>query len=473
MIINVVADDTTIFVNQTTDITITAEETDGGDGPISVSVSAGILSNVSCSVATCTVNGEGTGTVNITAATDGDGSLGEQITITMTFLAPNAAGPVNVNACQTDPTCPPADPAEEVIIVEAGGPTEDFNPRIRMTATSEVIDCDNGSVTITADALDANGNVVPNVDFEFHTSYGEIEQTEDNEVVLTLPRAVTIHPPPINGVYSAVLATAPGFGSEVILIQVRCFVSVVVTANPNVVECGGRALITATARDDRGHVLEGVGFHFATDQGLLIVGPPNNAHAEQGAAVLQLFPPGSSNPTGSLTATVVVSVGTTLGTVEGTVTVQQYCPSSNTVAGNIALTASAPAVPCNGRVFVAGTLKDKQGHPVPDGTEITFLASAGSVSKSAVAAGPGATPSAGSGNNPSVTVTTQGGTANLIYTADAGAVGNVQITAASGNEFGSINLPVCTQVGGVTPPSTGTGVSIRPPSTGDAGLADD
>jgi hypothetical protein len=157
--------------------------------------------------------------------------------------------------------------------------------------------------------------------------------------------------------------------------------------------------------------------------------------------------------------------------VQGTVTVQQYCPTSSQVAGNIQLTSSAPNVPCNGRVFLAGTLKDRQGNPVPDGTEITFLASAGSVSKSAIAAGAGATPSAGSGNNPSVTVTTQGGTANLIYTADGGATGTVVITAASGNEFGYLNLPVCSQVAGVTPPNTGQ--RIVPPSTGDAGLAAD
>jgi hypothetical protein len=247
--------------------------------------------------------------------------------------------------------------------------------------------------------------------------------------------------------------------------------AVVVTANPNVVACGGRSLITASVRDRDGHVIPGYGFHFATDQGLLIAGPPNNAETEQAAAVLQLFPPGSSNPTGSLSSTVVVSVGTTLGTVQGTVTVQQYCPTSSQVAGNIQLTSSAPNVPCNGRVFLAGTLKDRQGNPVPDGTEITFLASAGSVSKSAIAAGAGATPSAGSGNNPSVTVTTQGGTANLIYTADGGATGTVVITAASGNEFGYLNLPVCSQVAGVTPPNTGQ--RIVPPSTGDAGLAAD
>jgi len=247
--------------------------------------------------------------------------------------------------------------------------------------------------------------------------------------------------------------------------------AVVITADPNLVTCGGTSLITATVRDRDGHVVLGYGFHFATDHGLLNVGPPNNAGVESASAILRLFPPGSSNPTGSETATVFVSVGLALGTVEGTVTVQQHCSSDQTRAGAIAITASAPVVPCNGRVFLAATLRDGLGNPVPDDTAVTFLASAGSVGTAAVSAG-GQTPTPDSGSSPSVTVRTQGGTANVIYTGDSSATGSVLVTVASGAAFGSITLQVCQAAGTtVRPPNTGTGFRIAPPNTGDGGVA--
>jgi len=256
----------------------------------------------------------------------------------------------------------------------------------------------------------------------------------------------------------------PGFNTS---IPFGC--TVVVTANPNVVMCGGQSLITATVRNRAGHVVPGFGFHFATDNGLLIVGPPNDAAAEQALAILQLFPPGSNAGPATLSSSVEVSVGLTRGiTIHGAVLVQQQCSSSNTTAGRINLTASAPNVACGGRAFIAGTFKDVNGNPVPDDTDITFLASAGSVADEAVSTA--ATPTAGSGNKPSVKVKTKGGTANIIYTADGGAKGIVRITAASGASFGYLDLPVCAVVGGVTPPNTGTGVSIRPPNTGDGGV---
>ncbi|HXH20596.1 MAG TPA: hypothetical protein VNN10_01110 [Dehalococcoidia bacterium] len=243
--------------------------------------------------------------------------------------------------------------------------------------------------------------------------------------------------------------------------------TVVVTADPNVIHCHGRSTITASVRNRAGHVVPGFGFHFAVDNGLLTV-VPNTASTEVATAILELFPTMPS-------ATVIVSVGRTQpGTVEqevlGHATVQNYCPSSSTTAGLIGLRASSPTVACGGRVFVAATVKDTLGNPVPDGTEITFLASQGSVKDEFVSTS--GTPTPG-GSSPSVKVPTRGGVANIIYTADGGAAGIVTITAASGAAFGSIDLSVCpsgTAGVGVRPPNTGA--RITPPSTGDAGLTD-
>ncbi len=240
--------------------------------------------------------------------------------------------------------------------------------------------------------------------------------------------------------------------------------AVVVTANPNVVLCGGTSLITASVRGPTGHVIPGHGFHFSTDAGLLTVGPPNTADVESAAATLQIFPFMTS-------ATVLVSVGTGIGTIEGQITVQQFCPSPNTTAGGIILSASSNPVACNGRTFIAATLRDVTGNPVPDGTEVNFVASAGSVSAAGGTAGlsPSGTPTASS---PSMSATTKGGTLNIVYTADGGASGNVTITAASGASFGSMSLQVCAATAAsVRPPNTGEGFTIRPPNTGDGGLA--
>src|SRR5262249_50186782 len=119
-----------------------------------------------------------------------------------------------------------------------------------------------------------------------------------------------------------VIVTEIGTGS--VNVQLGCnFISVVLTADPNVIQCGGTTDITATVRDPEGHVVPGVGFHFTTNEGLLQVGPPNDAAVENASAVLTIFP-------GMKEATVYVSVGAVIGDVTrkdltGYITVQQFC----------------------------------------------------------------------------------------------------------------------------------------------------
>ncbi len=233
--------------------------------------------------------------------------------------------------------------------------------------------------------------------------------------------------------------------------------SVVVTANPNVVPCGGVSVITASVRDRYGHVIPGFGFHFSTSAGVLTVGTPSTADAEQAIALLQILP-------GMSEATVLVSVGLAIGTVENQVTVQQFCPSYATTTGNIQLKASSTNVPCGGSVFIAATARDVSGNVVPDGTELKFITTSGKVTtaqSSSGSAATAATPQPGSGT----AATTQGGTLNVVYTADSGVAGLVTITAAGGASFGSIDLQVCG--GGATVAGR---IGITPPNTGDGGL---
>jgi hypothetical protein len=225
--------------------------------------------------------------------------------------------------------------------------------------------------------------------------------------------------------------------------------AVVVTAQPNVVVCGGTSLISASGRDANGHVIPGLGFHFSVDSGGILVGPPRTADAVQSSAILTILP-------GMSTATVLVSVGDEIGDIKGQVTVQQFCPSYQETPGVVTLTASAPRIHCGGTVFVAATVKDVTGNFAPDGMPIEFIANMGTV-------------------NPARAVT-DGGRLNVRYTAPSNA-GIATITAAGGAAFGKIDItvdcPVAPGAPGAAPPQVvciGEGICIIPPSTGNGGL---
>lgn len=235
---------------------------------------------------------------------------------------------------------------------------------------------------------------------------------------------------------------------------------VVVTAEPNVVVCGGVSRITASVRDLAGHPLPGFGYHFYTDHGLLVVGPPRTADASKAEATLTIFP-------GMTAARVFVEVGLLVGGVEtwhprltGDVTVQQFCPSHTTAPGVITLKASQPRVHCGGSTFIAATVKDVSNNFVPDGTIINFMANAGTVEPASAE--------------------TRGGVLNVRYTADANASGVATVTAVGGATFGKIEIILDCAVapattGGGAPPRPvciGDGICIVPPSTGDGSLRD-
>jgi hypothetical protein len=246
--------------------------------------------------------------------------------------------------------------------------------------------------------------------------------------------------------------------------------AVAVTASPNVIPCGGTALITATARDPFGHVIPGVGFHFSTDIGTLVMGPPNTAHQIQDSAILS-FAPGL--PPNGESATVRAWVGG-FGAEDaepGFVLVQQFCPGvttdSSTAPGLISLTASSPTINCGEAAFVGARVRDSKNQVPPDGTVVNFIAAGGTLAPTSDA--------------------TVNGVLNVMFTAGANA-GQARITAASGDAFGSLTLQVnCTAAaaaalrgaagtgtgaGGAPAPCVpiGDGVCITPPNTGDGGI---
>jgi hypothetical protein len=469
---------TVINPTNTTTITVNALET-GAAGPIVVQVgtgSDGQLLISDCVVAVSDDCGlaftqDSASKITVTNADNGGGASDQAVKLTFVWLPPSVSAPTTfkVFACQEG--CPTL---TEITSVTVNPP----NAAIFVTATPNVLTCSGGTSDITAEARNAAGNVVSGIDFHFSTDFGLLEQTDNDTATLTLPAG--------RANSATVTAEAVGFPDGTVLIQVRCFVSVVVTANPNVITCGGSTLITASARDDLGHPIPGLGYHFVTNQGLLTVQPYNVAANESAAAVLQLYP-------GMDSAVVVVSVGADLGTIEkddgklndgsiqnqpntaagvaqGYVTVQQFCPTQST-PGSVKLTVPATTIACGTSTFVGAIARDDQGGVVPDGTEINFTASAGFIGKT------GSTPPSSPTGPSSVTVNVKGGAANVLFVAPQGS-GTVRITAAGGAYFGTVDLQVnC----GVTAPSTGTGtggtpicigdnVCILPPNTGNAGL---
>jgi hypothetical protein len=341
-----------------------------------------------------------------------------------------------------------------------GGGVIGSGGQVVVEADPNLLPCKGGTSEITARVLDLFGDEVSDLGFHFSTTAGLIEKTSKNTADLTLGPGQT------SATVTATIFDPPNdpddegeVKSATVTVSLACnsFVAVVVTAEPNVVQCGGVSVLTATARDSNGHVVSGVGFHFATNTGLLVVSP-NNAKTDKGVAQLSLLP---SMPS----STVKVSVGTLQGTVEDTVTVQNYCPGVSTnqdvsiATGVISLTSSKTTVGCGETVFIGARVADSKNQIVPDGTSVRFLTTKGSM-----------VPSEGSTSN---------GVLNVAFQATEGTSGPVTITAASGDKYGTLQLNVACGASGVagangSVPCTpiGDGVCIRPPSTGDGGLAE-
>jgi hypothetical protein len=383
---------------------------------------------------------------------------------------------------QLEADCDDADDTLTISVSETGGGFDsdtidcsedavdgDF-AQVIVDADPNVLPCKGGTSDITARVVNQFGFELAGAFFHFQTTAGLLERTGPDTAELTLgPGQIS----------ATVTASIPDpvdeeIDSATVNVSLSCnanFVSVVVTANPNVLPCGGISEITATARDANGHVVKDVGFHFATDTGSLVVSP-NNAKTDKGTAALSLLP-------GMPSSVVRVSVGTLQGTVEGTVTVQQYCPGvqpgqdASMATGAIVLSASSQTVNCGERVFIGARVRDSKNQIVPNGTVVNLVASKGTLIP----------PSAGTTN----------GVLHIAFEATPGTSGPVRITAASGDAFGELQLSAnclvtagpgatpgaatagaapCIPIGDgvcIRPPSTGGG-QITPPSTGDAGL---
>jgi hypothetical protein len=318
----------------------------------------------------------------------------------------------------------------------------------------------------------------------------------DGNAVLFLPSAIP----------SAVVTVAAGGDSTSVTIRQVCApLAIAITADPNVIPCGGTANLTASVRDVNGRLIEGLGFHWevvtdkndAAVRGLLYVGPPNTADETDGHATLTLTP-------GMASSTVRAWVGD-LTDNPGEVTVQQYCPDvvtdGSSATGSIQLSASGQTAGCGEAIFIGARIRDSKNQVVVDKTVVNFIATAGVFQ---VNSGVTTTYNDTAGTSPNTETkqelttvsqytaeTDKNGVLNITYLAPLYG-GDAVITAASGDKFAKLTIHVacaapppaavasaggtggggssCTPIGdGVCIPGNRS-VSIRPPSTGDAGL---
>jgi hypothetical protein len=357
--------------------------------------------------------------------------------------------------------------------------------------------CGGGTTKLTAVLRDEAGNVVPNAVFQWSTDGGALDVGKPNSPEAIDGKAVLFLPSPITS--ATITVVAAGESETVSVNQVCGDVAIAITADPNVIPCGGTANLTARGRDANGHNVDLLGYHWETDIGLLYVGPPNTADETDGRATLTLIPGmgASDNGDGTFYATVRVWVGD-FSDFPATVRVQQYCPGvepgkdGTEAAGQIQLTASTQTAGCGEAVFIGARIKDSKNVPVRDGTPVRFLASAGVFQADETGVNTSYTADASTQTLNTVSqreVGTLNGVLNLTYLAPLYG-GDAVITAASGDKFGKLTIhincgapppaavagatgsgPACTPIGdGVCIRAPGSGVSIRPPSTGDAGL---
>ncbi len=401
--------------------------------------------------------------------------------------------------------------------------------QIAINASPNALIC-GGTSTLTAESRDSvTGVLTPHV-YHFQTDIGQILPQGDTSAILALlpgqlsatVTATTVAIPlnasldsagnPIPVVLTATIVIQNFCGDQIPTSPTQTY-AISVIASPNVIPCGGTANITATARDQSGQIVPGVGFSFQSDVGGLVVGPPNTATSTAGTATLTLQPGmgkvandyDAYGGGGVRQATVTASVGTKYATV----IVQQYCPGvttdGSTAPGKIVLVPSQNSISCNGNTFIGAVVKDSKGQVPANDTEVTFIATSGSFTSASgstgsvttTTTGAAATPTSGdtSGGTSTITTTTgqyiakttKSGALNVIYNAGPNSNGLVSITAAAGASFGTativVNCPTAITsgfgggaagggLGSLRPPNTGEGgFQIHPPNTGDAGLA--
>jgi hypothetical protein len=323
-----------VFPNTST-VTVNANESDGGNGPITVAVAAGSLTFVSCqTTVACSgvvVSGNGTASVTLSNVTDGDATTGEPVTLTFTFNPPNVVTGTSVpfGACQGT-SC--SVPALGTITVFPGSASSATSVVLSTSASS--ITCGN-SVTVTA-TVTSNGVAVPDgtvVVFSANNGAGAVSALTSGGT------ASVLVPVPVGFLGTLIVTASSGGASDSIFISVDCNVAgppanIFLNITPQTISCGSTASVIARVTDIFGNlVANNTIVSFSSSLGSITpTAPTIGGNAD---AVLTSFP---AQP-----GTAVISVKAGDATAQGSVTIT--CAAAQPVAPTAAPTAVPPAVP--------------------------------------------------------------------------------------------------------------------------------
>jgi len=214
-------------------------------------------------------------------------------------------------------------------------------------------------------------------------------------------------------------------------------------------ECGGRVELTAVVTDNADEVADGTDVIFTIGSSTVATVETEDGEASIRINILEGF----------------VGLLTVVATVDGesdAITISVQCPTAGPPA-SISLLITPATLQCGNQASILATVRDQFGNFVANGFVVTFISSNSAVG-SIIPSAP-----------------TISGVATSVFTAFPRQSGLIQITAATGTSVTAtgviqITCPAApaapTQPApAAAPPTVTPSVGIRPPSTGDAGLA--
>lgn len=289
---------------------------------------------------------------------------------------------------------------------------------VTVTATpAEVIADYNQTVSIRASAEDLYGNaILGGVTIQFVTTLGEL--VTQSAAIVNGYAEVQLLGGLVAGI-AKVTATAPGGAKGTVSVTVRPNSPAAATLSATPAELtagGGASRLRSVVTDVHGNpVADGTPVTFSTDLGL--IRPLGGQGGQQSLPVSTV----SGVAEAELSPGTITGVAQVLAAIAPDIQATAEVVIKPAAAASIVLDAEPRFVSAGGRVDLAAIVFDQFGNPAPDGIDVTFGVSAGSLYQSVV--------------------TTSGGAATTWFTAPQ-APGPVQAVAVAGGLSDSTTIQV-------------------------------
>ncbi len=355
--------------------------------------------------------------------------------------APAARAAVASGSIAPDPVVNPDNGVATIVAQE----TNDQGPiSVRVTSGTLTLDTCHTGVSTNCSVVNVSNDGTSTVTV---TTARDSDGTPDETLTLTF----VYDPPTVTSSHDVTLSGCQGAGcTRVTLDTVEVLPAtdspaddIDLTVEPGSIGCGTVFRVTAEVTADGAHVADGTDVTFTTSTGQQAVVETSGGFASVDFAVPQTF----SGP-----ITVVVESGV----ASAQVTVSVQCAAGP--PAQIALTVTPTSTNCGAQVSVLARVLDAGGRLVSDNVVVSFTTTFGTIVP---------------------TAPTIAGVATSVLTSIPGTPGTAQVTAGVGGVsagpvtvvFSCVVAPAPTPPPAAPPPAPApTTPSIRPPSTGDAGL---